>query len=56
MRTLFLILFLANLALLGFGQGLFGPPPSEQGRDARMLTERNQYAIQLGEPQATIAR
>lgn len=51
MRTLFLIVVLANLALLAFGQGLLGAMPSEQGREPRMLSERNQQTILLGEPQ-----
>ena len=53
LRTLWLSRFLANLALLAFGQGLLGPLPSDQGREARMLSERNQQVIQLGEPQAS---
>ncbi|MGB6105318.1 MAG: hypothetical protein WBF88_15865 [Pusillimonas sp.] len=52
MRTLFLIVLLANLGLLAFGQGFFGPPPSEQGREPRMLSERNQQAALLGTPKA----
>ena len=51
MRTLFLIVLLANLALLAFGQGLLGNRPSEQGREPRILSERNQQTILLGEPQ-----
>jgi|GEM_PF-272065 len=50
MRPLFLIILLANLAVLGFGQGLFGPPPSEDGRAPRRLSERQQNAIALGAP------
>lgn len=52
MRSLFLIVLLANLALLAFGQGFFGTPPSEEGREHRMLSERNQQAVVLGEPRA----
>lgn len=54
MRTIFLIVLLANLALLAFGQGFFGPPPSERGREPRQLSERNQQAISFGAPQSLI--
>ncbi|TEA77855.1 hypothetical protein [Allopusillimonas ginsengisoli] len=50
MRSLFLIILLANLGILAFGQGFFGPPPSEQGREPRQLSERHQNAIALGVP------
>lgn len=56
MRSLFLIVLLANLALLAFGHGFFGPPPSERGREPRQLSERNQHAITLGAPQTAIQR
>ncbi|UYO94050.1 hypothetical protein [Pollutimonas sp. M17] len=56
MRSLFLIVLLANAALLVFGQGFFGPPPSENGREPRQLSERNQHAIALGAPQSIIQR
>lgn len=56
MRALFLLVLLANLALLAFGQGFFGPPPSEVGRDPRMLNERNQQAITLSAAQSDIQR
>ncbi|AEC21793.1 hypothetical protein PT7_3253 [Pusillimonas sp. T7-7] len=52
MRVLFLVVLLANLGVLAFGQGFFGPTPIEQGREARLLSERNQQAVQLGEPRA----
>lgn len=54
MRSLFLIVLLANVALLAFGQGFFGPPPSEQGREPRQLSERNQHAVTLGVPKSAI--
>jgi len=54
MRTLFLIVLLANIALLAFGQGFFGIPPSEVGREPRTLSERNQQAIVLGAPRAEL--
>lgn len=50
MRFLFLIVLVANVAALAFGQGFFGTPPSEQGRDPRQLSERNQSAVTLGAP------
>jgi hypothetical protein len=53
MRFLFLIIVLANVALLAYGQGFFGTPPSEEGRQPRVLSERNQQAITLNPPQPT---
>ncbi|NYT78480.1 hypothetical protein H0A71_15920 [Alcaligenaceae bacterium] len=50
MRSLFLVIVLANLAVLALGQGFFGPPPSEQGRQPRQLSERNQFSITLNAP------
>ncbi len=50
MRFLFLIVLVANVAVLAYGQGFFGTPPSEQGREPRQLSERNQHAITLGQP------
>ena len=50
MRSLFLILLLANLAVAAYGEGMFGPPPSEQGRESRRLSERQQHSIAIGEP------
>ena len=50
MRFLFLIVFVANVAVLAYGQGFFGIPPSEEGREPRQLSERNQHAITLGDP------
>ncbi|HUG56929.1 MAG TPA: hypothetical protein VL002_01690 [Candidimonas sp.] len=50
MRFLFLIVLVANVAALAYGQGFFGIPPSEQGRDPRQLSERNQHAVTLGAP------
>jgi hypothetical protein len=52
MRFIFLIVFMANVAVLAYGQGFFGTPPSEQGREPRQLSERNQHAITLGKPLA----
>ncbi|NYT64601.1 hypothetical protein H0A58_01295 [Alcaligenaceae bacterium] len=50
MRVVFFIILIANIALLAWGQGFFGTPPSEQGREPRFLTERNQQAITIGAP------
>ncbi len=41
-----------NVALLAYGQGFFGTPPSERGREPRQLSERNQHTITLGAPLA----
>jgi hypothetical protein len=50
MRFLLLLILLANAALFIYGQGFFGTPPAEQGRDPRPLSQRNQMAITLGTP------
>ncbi|WP_199748500.1 hypothetical protein [Candidimonas sp. SYP-B2681] len=50
MRFIFLLVVLANVAVLAYGQGFFGTPPSERGRDPRQLSERNQHAITLNAP------
>ncbi|SHH44064.1 hypothetical protein [Pollutimonas bauzanensis] len=52
MRFLFLIVLMLNVALLAYGQGFFGTPPSERGREPRQLSERNQHTITLGAPLA----
>lgn len=54
MRFLFLLVLLANVAVLAFGQGFMGPPPSEEGRTPRLLSERNQHIVEFG--QARLAR
>lgn len=51
MRFLFFLVLLANVAVLAYGQGFMGPPPSENGRTPRLLSERNQHVVKLGEPQ-----
>lgn len=51
MRFLFLLLLLANVAVLAYGQGFMGPPPSEEGRTPRLLSERNQHVVQFGTPE-----
>lgn len=50
MRVVFFIALLVNIALLAWGQGFFGTPPSEEGREPRFLNERNQQAITIGSP------
>ncbi|NLC36324.1 MAG: hypothetical protein GX772_07760 [Alcaligenaceae bacterium] len=49
MRILFFLVLLANVAVLAFGQGFMGTPPSEQGRTPRLLSERNQHIVEFGE-------
>ncbi len=50
MRFLLILAAITNVALLAYGQGFFGPPPSEQGRAPRPLSQRNQQALILGTP------
>lgn len=50
MRFLLLLILIANGVLFIYGQGFFGTPPAEQGRDPRPLSQRNQAAITLGTP------
>lgn len=50
MRFLFLLTLAINIALLGYGQGIFGSPPSEKGRTPRLLLQHNQQAVKLGHP------
>lgn len=50
MRFLLSLAVVANVALLAYGQGFFGPPPAEQGREPRPLSQRNQQALTLGTP------
>ncbi|HUH39325.1 MAG TPA: hypothetical protein VL024_00485 [Castellaniella sp.] len=50
MHLLLTLAFLANIALFAFGQGFFGTPPVEQGREPRPLSQRNQAAIVLSPP------
>ncbi len=52
MRIVFLILLTANIVLLGYGQGFFGPPPSEAGRTLQVvMDQRNEQAVIPGDPQ-----
>lgn len=50
MRFLLSLAVIANLALLAYGQGFFGPPPAEQGRNPRPLSQRNQQSLVVGIP------
>lgn len=50
MRFIFLLIVIANVVLLAYGQGFFGTPPAEQGREPHHLNERNQQAVIPGEP------
>lgn len=50
MRVIFFAVVLANVAMLAWGQGFFGTPPSERGREPHFLTERNQQAVTVGPP------
>lgn len=53
MRFLFLLILLANVALFAYGQGIFGSPPSERGRNPRPLQQDHQTAITLAPPLPT---
>lgn len=48
MRFVFVLVVLVNLGLLAWGQGFFGVPPAEQGRELRLLSERNEQAVVIG--------
>jgi len=51
MRTLFILILLANVLVFGIGQGWFGLPPSEEGRDpARRAQELNVDKVVVGAP------
>jgi hypothetical protein len=50
MRLLFVFVLLLNLGLLAWGQGFAGARPVDQGRESRMLLERNEQAVGLGQP------
>ena len=51
MRLLFFLIVLVNIIVLAYGQGFFGAPPSEVGREPRMLMmQRNPEAVTLGAP------
>ncbi|TAM90744.1 MAG: hypothetical protein EPN41_00865 [Candidimonas sp.] len=54
MRLFFLLILIANIALLAYGQGFFGPPPSESGRTPQPFQQSHQTAVTLGAPRATI--
>lgn len=49
MRFVFLLVLAANVLLLAYGQGFFGTPPSEQGREPRqLLQESNPQNVTFG--------
>ncbi len=52
MRFVFLLVLTANIVLLAYGQGFFGPPPAESGRDPQFLNQRNHHAVIPGTPQS----
>ena len=54
MRFFFLVAVLLNLGVLAYGQGVFGPVPSAQGLEQRLLSERNEQLVVVGEPVAQI--
>ncbi len=50
MRTLFIILIIANAIFFAFGQGVFGTARSQLGRtaDLKVQTPLNPEAVKLG--------
>ncbi len=51
MRFLFLLILIANIIILAYGQGFLGNPPSEEGRDSHMLlTQKSPESVTLGVP------
>ncbi len=56
MRFLFLLILLVNVAVLAYGQGFMGTPPSEEGRTPRQLLERNQHIVEFGQPRLAEAQ
>jgi len=50
MRLLFLLVVVVNIGLLAYGQGAFGPPPSEEGRLRMEPPQLNPQVVTLGEP------
>jgi len=51
MRFFFVLLLTLNLGVAAFGQGWFGSPPSDSGRDAYIVPQRNVQALVLGPAQ-----
>jgi hypothetical protein len=56
MRFLVVLVLLANVGLLAWGQGFFGTPPADQGRERRTLTERNEQSVIVSHGQTNIRR
>jgi hypothetical protein len=50
MRTLFFVLAVANVLMFGLGQGWFGPPRTEAGRQSALLQAQvNPQALTIGQ-------
>jgi len=57
MRSLFVVLFAANVLLFGLGQGWFGPVQPEPGRDPAILkTQLNADALQVTVDRAALGQ
>lgn len=50
MRFIFLLVVVANIMVLAWGQGFFGIAPADSGREPQVLNQRNQHAIIPGIP------
>jgi hypothetical protein len=53
MRFFFLLTVIANLAMLGWGLGFFGLPPSTQGSDPRPFQQSHETLVTLSKPLPT---
>lgn len=57
MRSIFVVLFAANVLLFGLGQGWFGPVQVEPGRDPAILkTQLNAEALQVAFDSAALSQ
>lgn len=57
MRSIFVVLFAANVLLFGLGQGWFGPVQVEPGRDPAILkTQLNADALQVAVDRAALGQ
>lgn len=50
MRFMLLLIVVVNLGLFAYGQGFFGPPPSQMGRSSVQRPPINSDLVTLGEP------
>lgn len=50
MRLFFLLTVIANVAMLGWGQGIFGPPPSTQGSSPQRFQQSHETQVTLEPP------